>query len=50
MALYILGLLWEDFKNDWKGWLSFLLWEVPTDIAWELFLTIREAVCPAQKN
>ena len=28
----IRGELWLDFKENWQGWLKFVLWEIPRDI------------------
>jgi hypothetical protein len=40
----LLGLLWEDFKENPKEWIVFLCWTVPTDIAWDLTLWALEKV------
>ena len=23
---------WEDLKQNWKGWLKFIFWEIPRDL------------------
>lgn len=24
--------IWLDFKENWRGWLKFIFWEIPRDI------------------
>ena len=37
-------MFWEDFKEQPGTWLKFLLWTVPTDIAYGLFLEVYKIV------
>ncbi|MEE9214875.1 MAG: hypothetical protein V3U54_08795 [Thermodesulfobacteriota bacterium] len=37
-------MFWADFKEQPGVWLKFLLWTVPTDIAYGLFLAVYKKV------
>jgi len=37
-------MLWEDFKDQPGAWLKFVLWTIPTDIAYGIFLSVYKKV------
>lgn len=40
----ILGMLWDDLKEFPLKWAKLLLWTVPTDILYEVFIAIYKRV------